>query len=48
MNTPTNNYDQLNDFLRVDTHETDSETDIDEQKEQETGIRDIHLQNMRQ
>ena len=38
---------QLDDFLRVDTHETDSEADFEEYKGQELGIRDIHLQNMR-
>ena len=48
VNTLANDYGQLDDFLRVDTHETDSETDFDEQKEQEAGIRDIHLQDMRQ
>ena len=48
LNTPANNYGQLDDFLRVDTHETDSEPDFDEQKEHEAGIHDIHLQDMRQ
>lgn len=45
---PANNHGQLDDFLRVDPHETDSEPDLGEHKEQEAGIRDIHLQDMRQ
>lgn len=40
-------YGQLDDFLGVDTHETDSEPDFEEDKEQEVGIRDIHLQDIR-
>ncbi|KAL8851726.1 MAG: hypothetical protein Q9221_003336 [Calogaya cf. arnoldii] len=39
---------QLDDFLRVDTHETDSEPDFEDNKEPETGIRDIHLEDLRQ
>ncbi|KAL8960247.1 MAG: hypothetical protein Q9193_003015 [Seirophora villosa] len=45
---PANNYGQLDNFLRVDPHETDSEPDLQEHKEQEAGIRNIHLQDMRQ
>ena len=45
---PAINYGQLDDFLRVDLHGTDSEPDFEEHKDQEDGIRDIHLQDMRQ
>ena len=37
----------LDDFLRVDAHEGDSGTDSDEYKDDEVGIRDIHLEDMR-
>ncbi|KAL8790838.1 MAG: hypothetical protein Q9195_006163 [Heterodermia aff. obscurata] len=37
----------LDDFLRVDAHEGDSGTDSDEHKDDEIGIRDIHLEDMR-
>ena len=47
LDTPAVFNGQLDDFLGVDTHETDSEPDSDEHKEPELGIRDIHLQDMR-
>ena len=37
----------LDDFLRVDTNEGDSGTDSDAHKDDEVGIRDIHLEDMR-
>ena len=37
----------LDDFLRVNAHEGDSGTDSDEHKDDEVGIRDIHLEDMR-
>ncbi len=48
LDSPTINHGELDDFLGVDTNETDSEPDFEEYKEQEVGIRDIHLQDMRQ
>ncbi len=48
LDSPTIPQGHLDDFLGVDTNETDSETDFEEHKEQEVGIRDIHLQDMRQ
>ena len=45
---PAINHGQLDDFLRVDLYGTDSEPDFEEHKDQEDGIRDIHLQDMRQ
>lgn len=38
----------LDDFLRVEGNEKDSETDAEDEKEREVGIRDIHLEDMRQ
>lgn len=40
-------YGHLDDFLRVDTHEGGSGTDSDENKDDEVGMRDIHLEDMR-
>ena len=37
----------LDDFLRFDAHEGDSGTDSDDHKDDEVGIRDIHLEDMR-
>ncbi|KAL6158346.1 hypothetical protein ACJBU6_02465 [Exserohilum turcicum] len=39
---------QLDDFLRVQTHGTDSDSDVDASKDQEAGLRDIHLSDLRQ
>lgn len=39
---------QLDDFLRVQPHETDSDSDLEAPKDRETGLRDIHLEDMRQ
>jgi arginine metabolism regulation protein II len=39
---------QLDDFLRVDSNDTDSESDLEALKDQEVGFRDIHLQDTRQ
>lgn len=47
LEIPATSLGHLDDFLDVETHETDSEPDLEEQKEQEVGIRDIHLQDMR-
>ena len=47
MPSPAIIHRQLDDFSGVDTHETDSEPDFEEDKGQEVGIRDIHLQDMR-
>ena len=40
-------HSHLDDFLRVDAPEGDSGTDSDELKDDEIGIRDIHLEDMR-
>ncbi|KAL8801775.1 MAG: hypothetical protein Q9182_004247 [Xanthomendoza sp. 2 TL-2023] len=45
---PNITHGHLDDFLRVECNERDSETDAEEQKEGEVGIRDIHLEDMRQ
>jgi arginine metabolism regulation protein II len=49
QNTPAvEEYFQLDDFLRVEVHGTDSDPDVDASKDQEAGIRDIHLVDLRQ
>ncbi|KAL8819700.1 MAG: hypothetical protein Q9223_001919 [Gallowayella weberi] len=45
---PNVTHGHLDDFLRVEGNERDSETDAEEQKDREVGIRDIHLEDMRQ
>ena len=47
LNTNITTNAHLDDFLRVDTHERDSETDSESDKDREVGIRDIHLEDMR-
>lgn len=39
---------QLDDFLRIETWGTDSEPDVETPKDQATGLRDIHLADLRQ
>jgi arginine metabolism regulation protein II len=39
---------QLDDFLRVESHGTDSDSDLESSKDQEVGFRDIHLEDIRQ
>jgi arginine metabolism regulation protein II len=49
QNTPVvEEYSQLDDFLRVEVHGTDSDPDAEASKDQEAGIRDIHLVDPRQ
>ncbi|KAL8636767.1 MAG: hypothetical protein Q9228_005875 [Teloschistes exilis] len=48
INTPAIAYGQLDDFLRVDAQERESEPDCEEYKDRDVGIRDIHLADMRQ
>ncbi|GFF31220.1 putative C6 transcription factor [Aspergillus udagawae] len=38
---------QLDDFLRLEAHHSDSDLNIDDPKDQETGLHDIHLQDSR-
>ncbi|KAH6633191.1 fungal-specific transcription factor domain-containing protein [Boeremia exigua] len=38
---------QLDDFLRIRSHGTDSDDDAETQKDNETGLRDIHLEDAR-
>ena len=40
-------HSQLDDFLRVETHGTDSDSDVDASKDQTAGLRDIHLADLR-
>ena len=47
LDSPAIIHTQLDDFLGVETHKTDSEPDFEEHKGQEEGIRDIHLEDMR-
>lgn len=47
-NTPVTAHGQLDDFLRVDAQERESEPDCEEYKDRNIGIRDIHLADMRQ
>ena len=44
----SNNRIQLDDFLRVESHDVDSESDFQSPKEHAVGLRDIHLQDLRQ
>ncbi|KAH7391989.1 fungal-specific transcription factor domain-containing protein [Phaeosphaeria sp. MPI-PUGE-AT-0046c] len=45
---PASEQFQFDDFLRIETHSTDSDSDIDSSKDQEAGLRDIHLADLRQ
>ncbi|KAF7122742.1 hypothetical protein CNMCM5793_000852 [Aspergillus hiratsukae] len=38
---------QLDDFLRLEAHHSDSDLNIDDPKDQQTGLHDIHLQDSR-
>lgn len=38
---------RLDDFLRLDPHQSDSDLDVDEVKEHEVGLHDIHLEDSR-
>ena len=38
---------RLDDFLRLDPHQSDSDLDVDEVKEYEVGLHDIHLEDSR-
>ncbi|KAF2628069.1 hypothetical protein BU25DRAFT_410190 [Macroventuria anomochaeta] len=40
-------HSQLDDFLRIQSHGTDSEDDSEAHKDNETGLRDIHLEDAR-
>ena len=40
-------HSQLDDFLRIQSHGTDSDEDADAHKDNETGLRDIHLEDTR-
>jgi arginine metabolism regulation protein II len=41
-------YSELDDFLRIETHATENDTDLDSSKDQTAGLRDIHLADVRQ
>ncbi|KAH7084593.1 fungal-specific transcription factor domain-containing protein [Paraphoma chrysanthemicola] len=43
----TSEHVPLDDFLRVETHGADSDSDIDVPKDQEAGLHDIHLSDLR-
>jgi arginine metabolism regulation protein II len=40
-------HSQLDDFLRIQSHSTDSDDDTEAHKDHETGLRDIHLEDAR-
>lgn len=40
-------HSQLDDFLRIQSHGTDSDDDAEAPKDNETGLRDIHLEDVR-
>ena len=44
---PSHKHSQLDDFLRIQTHGTDSDDDTEAHKDNETGLRDIHLEDTR-
>lgn len=43
----TREFSELDDFLRIDPHAADSDSEPDATKDNETGIRDIHLSDQR-
>lgn len=48
INTPVIAHGQLDDFLRVDAQERESEPDYEEYRNRDVGIRDVQLADMRQ
>ncbi|KAF2846164.1 hypothetical protein T440DRAFT_433100 [Plenodomus tracheiphilus IPT5] len=43
-----NNQSQLDDFLRIETHGTDSDSEVDASRDKLAGLRDIHLASTQQ
>jgi arginine metabolism regulation protein II len=43
----SHSHSQLDDFLRIQPHETNSDDDVDADKDDETGLHDIHLEDTR-